>query len=221
MANRALHDALDSSSSSDDADDGLRACLQTKSSIRLQCASQQKPATSSLMNLAFSSPWRLGHSHSPARDASNLFPPKKSQAVSRVLLDKVLQASIMDDDIDDDIYEDNAIDRSTTMPFDSYPLCLYAPPSSNPLVGAKTGIKSDDKLSRYAVLSNQVGLTERPSLSLNFMRPSEPIPLVGRGAILDSEIPAASARYLRDYQMTGVKWLWEKYISGIGGILGK
>ena len=37
--------------------------------------------------------------------------------------------------------------------------------------------------------------------------------------IRTSEVPAAVARYLLDFQVTGIRWLWEKYLEAGGGIL--
>ena len=37
---------------------------------------------------------------------------------------------------------------------------------------------------------------------------------------IHAEVPAYAAQYLKDYQIEGVKWLWRKYISGVGCILG-
>lgn len=59
---------------------------------------------------------------------------------------------------------------------------------------------------------------DMPSILPN--RPNEPVKLLGNGKFKTSCVPASAAQYLKDYQVLGVEWLWDKYINGIGAILG-
>lgn len=60
----------------------------------------------------------------------------------------------------------------------------------------------------------------KPSLDVISTRPEEPIVLYGKDDIPDASIPGSAARYLKDYQVAGVNWMWNKYLNKQGGILG-
>ena len=60
----------------------------------------------------------------------------------------------------------------------------------------------------------------RPILQVRPVREDSPIFLAGKGNIASSLVPGSASRYLRGYQIEGVRWLWNKYIEGIGCILG-
>jgi len=74
---------------------------------------------------------------------------------------------------------------------------------------------------------------EQQSLEVGSMRPMllvDPVrlnaPLIlslstkSDGGCTRGQVPGSAARYLKDYQVDGVKWMWSKYASGEGCILG-
>ena len=60
----------------------------------------------------------------------------------------------------------------------------------------------------------------RPNLSAPLSRADEPIALDGRDDVAGTCVPSAAAKFLKDYQVIGARWLWNKYVDKLGGILG-
>ncbi|CAM9726001.1 unnamed protein product, partial [Ectocarpus fasciculatus] len=48
----------------------------------------------------------------------------------------------------------------------------------------------------------------------------ESLPLDGVNDIPSTFVPSTAAKYLKKYQVIGTRWLWNKYVNRLGGILG-
>lgn len=95
-----------------------------------------------------------------------------------------------------------------------------APRGAEKTPGAITKPLSPPTPKGSTVISRSYNPDVRPSISAPFSRADESLPLDGVNDIPSTFVPSTAAKYLKKYQVIGTRWLWNKYVNRLGGILG-
>jgi hypothetical protein len=103
--------------------------------------------------------------------------------------------------------------------FSYEPPCVGVPTQLHPMIHPNDNNNNNDN-DRSKISANENTQTTEPPMAVHTTDTNSDKKHGNIGEYGIGIVPSVATRYLKDYQLEGVRWMWEKYHTGVGAILG-